>query len=146
MLRFISVLLETHWKFATSIGCRIGPSPSKQLHRKHRHMWACVHSASRIWFRDPHFLAFQRHLKGRPLWELLITNRNASGKYTAKWIIIYAHYKTEIKGRGESLRWPRDTLYPLKLTLTSPTSGGRSVGIVRWRTEAPKFFFVLEFN
>jgi hypothetical protein len=29
---------------------------------------------------------------------------------------------------GESLRWPRDTLYPRKLALTSPTSGGRSVG------------------
>jgi hypothetical protein len=28
---------------------------------------------------------------------------------------------------GESLRWPRDTLYPLKLALTSPPSGGRSV-------------------
>jgi hypothetical protein len=37
------------------------------------------------------------------------------------------------------LRWPRDTLYPLKLALTSPTSGGRSVGIVRWRTIAPEF-------
>jgi hypothetical protein len=36
------------------------------------------------------------------------------------------------------LRWPRDTLYPLNLALTSPTSGGRSVGIVRWRTKAPK--------
>jgi hypothetical protein len=31
---------------------------------------------------------------------------------------------------GPSLRWPRDTLYPLKLALTS-TSGGRSVGIFR---------------
>jgi hypothetical protein len=29
---------------------------------------------------------------------------------------------------GESLRWPRDILYPLKLVLTSLTSGGRSVG------------------
>jgi hypothetical protein len=29
---------------------------------------------------------------------------------------------------GESLRWPHYTLYPLKLVLTSPTSGGRSVG------------------
>jgi hypothetical protein len=28
---------------------------------------------------------------------------------------------------GESLRWPRDILYPLKLALTSTTSGGRSV-------------------
>jgi hypothetical protein len=32
-------------------------------------------------------------------------------------------------------------LYPLKLTLTSPTNGGRSVGIVRWRTKAPDFLF-----
>jgi hypothetical protein len=39
---------------------------------------------------------------------------------------------SEITGRGDSLRWPRNTLYPLKWTLTSPTSGGRSVGIVRF--------------
>jgi hypothetical protein len=31
---------------------------------------------------------------------------------------------------GDSLRWPRDNLYPLKLALTSPTSGGRSVEFV----------------
>jgi hypothetical protein len=30
-------------------------------------------------------------------------------------------------------RWPRSTLYQQKLALTSPTSGGRSVGIVRSR-------------
>jgi hypothetical protein len=43
-------------------------------------------------------------------------------------------------GRGDSLRWPRGTLYPLRLVLTSPTSGGRSVGIVRLRTQATEFF------
>jgi hypothetical protein len=32
-----------------------------------------------------------------------------------------------INGRGDSLRWPRDTLYLQKLALTSPTSGGLSV-------------------
>jgi hypothetical protein len=37
-------------------------------------------------------------------------------------------YKTEINGRGDSFHLPRDTLYPLKLALTSPTSSGRSVG------------------
>jgi hypothetical protein len=42
-------------------------------------------------------------------------------------------------GRGNPLRWPRDTLYPQKLALTSPTSGGRSVGIVRSRTKATEF-------
>jgi hypothetical protein len=31
-----------------------------------------------------------------------------------------------INGGGDPLRWPRDTLYPKKLALTSPTSGGRS--------------------
>jgi hypothetical protein len=34
------------------------------------------------------------------------------------------------------LRWPRDTLYPQKFALTSPTSVGRSVGIVCLRTKA----------
>jgi hypothetical protein len=31
-------------------------------------------------------------------------------------------------GRRDPLSWPRDTLYPQKLALTSPTSVGRSVG------------------
>jgi hypothetical protein len=31
-------------------------------------------------------------------------------------------------------------LYPQMLALTSPTSGGRSVGIVRSRTQATEFF------
>jgi hypothetical protein len=44
---------------------------------------------------------------------------------------------------GDSLRRPRDTLYPLKLAQTSPTSGGRSVGIVRLRTQATEFVFLL---
>jgi hypothetical protein len=38
-------------------------------------------------------------------------------------------------GRGDPLRWPHYNLYPQKLALTSPTSGGRSVGIVRLRTK-----------
>jgi hypothetical protein len=39
-------------------------------------------------------------------------------------------------GHWGSSRWPRGTLYPQKLALTSPTSGGRSVGIVHSRTQA----------
>jgi hypothetical protein len=34
-------------------------------------------------------------------------------------------------------------LYPQKLALTSPTGGGRSVGIVRSRTKATEFSLVL---
>jgi hypothetical protein len=47
--------------------------------------------------------------------------------------------KTEFNGREDSLRRPRGTLYPLRLILTSPTSGGRSVGIVRLRAKAMDF-------
>jgi hypothetical protein len=41
--------------------------------------------------------------------------------------------------RKDPLLWPRFTLYPEKLALTSPTSGGFSVGIVRSRTQATEF-------
>jgi hypothetical protein len=42
-------------------------------------------------------------------------------------------------------------LYPLKLTLTSPASGDRSIGIVRWRTMPRSFFniqcmFIVKMN
>jgi hypothetical protein len=42
--------------------------------------------------------------------------------------------KPEINYHGDPLRWPRDTLYPQNLALTSLTSGSRSVSIVRLRT------------
>jgi hypothetical protein len=42
-------------------------------------------------------------------------------------------------GRGDPSHRPHDTLYLQKLALTSPTSGGRSVGIVRSRTQATEF-------
>jgi hypothetical protein len=47
--------------------------------------------------------------------------------------------KIEINGRGDPLRWPRDTLY-LQIW---PTSGGRSVGIVCLRTKATEFIFTI---
>jgi hypothetical protein len=47
--------------------------------------------------------------------------------------------ETREYGRRDPSRWPRGILYPQKLTLTSPTSGGRSVGVVRSRTQATEF-------
>jgi hypothetical protein len=44
-------------------------------------------------------------------------------------------------GRRDPLRLQRDIFYP-KLALTSPTSGGRVVGIVRSRTKATEFSLV----
>jgi hypothetical protein len=42
-------------------------------------------------------------------------------------------------GRRDPSRCARDILYPQKLALTSLTSGGRSVDIVRSRTEPTGF-------
>jgi hypothetical protein len=44
-------------------------------------------------------------------------------------------------GCGDPLCWPRDTLYPQKLALTSP-SGGLLVGIFRSQTKATEFIFI----
>jgi hypothetical protein len=42
-------------------------------------------------------------------------------------------------GSGDPLHWPRDTLYPEKLALASPTTGCRSIGVVGSRTWATEF-------
>jgi hypothetical protein len=44
-------------------------------------------------------------------------------------------------GCGDTLRWPSDTVYQLKLVLTSPTGCGRPVGIVRLRTKTTDFLY-----
>jgi hypothetical protein len=46
-------------------------------------------------------------------------------------------------GRRDPSRWPRGTLYPQKLAITSPTSGGRLVSIVCSRTQTMEFSLVL---
>jgi hypothetical protein len=46
-------------------------------------------------------------------------------------------------GRRDLLRGPRDTLYPEKLALTSPTSCDISVAIVLSRTKATEHVFCL---
>jgi hypothetical protein len=46
-------------------------------------------------------------------------------------------------GRRDSSRWPRVSHSPQKLVLTSPTSGGRSSGIVRSRAQATEFSFAV---
>jgi hypothetical protein len=48
------------------------------------------------------------------------------------------------KPRIRPSRWPRGTLYPQKLAVTSPTSGGRSVGVVRSRTQPTVFVFIFQ--
>jgi hypothetical protein len=46
-------------------------------------------------------------------------------------------------GRMDPSRWPRGSLYPQKLALTSPKSAGHLVGTVPSRTQATEFSFSL---
>jgi hypothetical protein len=46
--------------------------------------------------------------------------------------------------RRDTSRWPRGTLYPQKLAITSPISGSRSVGVVRSRTQTMGFVVLFE--
>jgi hypothetical protein len=50
-------------------------------------------------------------------------------------------YKTENMAVGIRLADQVAPLYPQKLAITSPTSGGRSVGVVRSRTQTMEFFY-----
>jgi hypothetical protein len=48
-------------------------------------------------------------------------------------------------GRRDPSRWPRGTVYPQKLAITSPSSGGCSVAIIPSRTQSTEFSFMCMF-
>jgi hypothetical protein len=98
-----------------------------------RHLWEGRHN-ERPGFDFRHYQIFWLlvDLERRPLSlvtidELIGRKSNSSGLESLEY------------GCRNPSRWPRGTLYPQKLVLTSPTSGGRSVGIIRSRTEATEF-------
>jgi hypothetical protein len=47
--------------------------------------------------------------------------------------------------RRDPLCWPRNTVYPLELALTSPTIGGPSIGVVCSRTEATDLLLLITY-
>jgi hypothetical protein len=53
----------------------------------------------------------------------------------------YINIKTESTAVGIRRADYATPLYPQKLALTTPTSGGRSIGIVLSRTKATEFFY-----
>jgi hypothetical protein len=64
-----------------------------------------------------------------------------NGVHSASWVQWRSGsgLENEEYGRRDPSRWARGTLYPQKLVLNLPTSGGRSVGIVRSRTQITMF-------
>jgi hypothetical protein len=67
---------------------------------------------------------------------LVSTNEELLGRLSSGFGLESREY-----GHKDPSRWPRGTLYPQKFALTSPTSGCRSVGIDRSRTQAMEFSF-----
>jgi hypothetical protein len=66
---------------------------------------------------------------------LVSTTEEQHGRHSSGWGL-------EIREYGR--RDPSCTLYPQKLTVASPTIGGRSVGIIRSRTQVTEFSFNME--
>jgi hypothetical protein len=58
-------------------------------------------------------------------------------------IVVAPVKKTENMTGGGSVALTTQHPLSAKVGTTSPRSGGRSVGIVRWRTKATEFFFFL---
>jgi hypothetical protein len=58
---------------------------------------------------------------------------------TFTFLILVSGLEIRDYGCGDPLRRPRDTLYQLKLALSSPAGCGRSVGIVCLRTKTTEF-------
>jgi hypothetical protein len=56
--------------------------------------------------------------------------------------IVAAPVESREHGRGDPVRWSRDTLYPQKLALTLLSSSGSSVDIVRSQTKTTEFSLV----
>jgi hypothetical protein len=63
-----------------------------------------------------------------------------------EWTIAAPGLENRDYDRGDTLRWPRNTLYQLKLALILPTGCDRSVGIVRLRTKAPECFYNAQYT
>jgi hypothetical protein len=96
-------------------------------------MWSSGQS-SWLQIRRPEFDS--RHYQNKK--KVVVWN----GVHSASWVQLRSYcLENREYGRREPSRWPRGTLYPQKLAITSPRSGGRSVGIVRSRTQTMEFFF-----
>jgi hypothetical protein len=69
------------------------------------------------------------------------------GVDSALWVQLMSYLKEKVEiweyGRRDPSRWKRSSLYPQTLALTSPTSDGLSVGIVRLRTQDTEFSFLV---
>jgi hypothetical protein len=118
---------------ATSATCVsvIFPPPFVQ----HNHHCGIVIRVAAYRSRGPVFDFRRYHI----FWKVVSLERGPLGLMRIIEELFQGNGSSGLENR-DPLRWPRDTLYPQKLALTSPTSGGRSVGIVRFRTKTTEFF------
>jgi hypothetical protein len=69
----------------------------------------------------------------------------SAGEFNYTCLFLCSGLEIREYGREDTSCWPRGTLYPQKLALISPASGGRSVDIGRSRTQATEFSFFFIF-
>jgi hypothetical protein len=110
------------------VGCWIWGEGSRRWLRRMRLVgWGCVWSGSSTsnWKNGKLY---------RTAWFEISTGSTQHREYN--WGATWKLLEIREYGRRNPSRWSRDTVHPQKLVLTSPTSVGRSVGIVRSRTKA----------
>jgi hypothetical protein len=104
-------------------------------------------------FSPSEFLATDPEVRVRfpPLPDFLRSSGSGTGStqpreynWGATWKKNGSGLENQDYGSRDPSRWPRDIPYPQKLAVTSQTSRGRSVGIVRSRIEATEFFFIIQ--
>jgi hypothetical protein len=126
-------------------------------------VWYFNHNVGKFLFHHAHCMSCPYHVLIFSSWLQIQRSGFDSRRYQIFWVVVgmeqdplsFVSTTEELPGRKSSgsglerreygrrdpSRWPRNILYPQKLALTAPTSGGRSVGIVRSRTKDMEFFF-----
>jgi hypothetical protein len=101
-------------------------------------LWSCGQSS---WLQNQRSGFDARHYQ--IFWEVVGQERGPQPR-EYNWRATWKKYqrlrsRNREYGRGDPLRLPLETLYPQKLALISPKSGGRLVGIDRSQTKSTQF-------
>jgi hypothetical protein len=107
----------------------------------------CLYCTFKLQHSQRSWLQIQRsRVRSPPLPDYLRSSGSGTGSThslvsTTEELLERKSSRFGLDNREYGHRDPRDTLYPQKLPLTSPTSGRRPVRIVRSRTKATEFVF-----
>jgi hypothetical protein len=138
------LIIIKNWKSPTNLITNPNPTSTFTLATRRGYIYIFIYMKTRVtacyrvWFIDKSnifFLCWWRTVQD--------TGSIFQHIYTYIYIYIYIYIYRSRKPRiwlGDPSRWSRGTLFPQKLSPTSPTSGDSSVGMIRLRIQATEFY------